>query len=66
MAVILWPVDSAATLKCNDYRFESSLAGHLQKGSIHQWGSQFVNVQSSVHGEGVYSVVKCTLKVQVF
>ena len=34
-AAVLWQVDSAAALKCNGYGLESSLAGHLDKGSVH-------------------------------
>ena len=29
---------SAPALKCSDYRFESSLAGYLDKGSVHWKG----------------------------
>ena len=32
---MLWWMDSAAALKCNDYGLEFSLAGHLGKGSVH-------------------------------
>ena len=35
LAVVLWHVDSAAALKCNDYSLESLLAGHLDKGNVH-------------------------------
>ena len=31
MAVTLWCMDSAATLKCNGYGLESWLAGHVEK-----------------------------------
>ena len=34
LAMILWHVDCAAALKCNDYRLESWLAGHSDKGSV--------------------------------
>ena len=34
MAVMLWRVNSAAASQCNVYRFESLLAGHLEKGSV--------------------------------
>ena len=35
LAVMLWPVDSAAALKWNDYGLESSLAEHLDKDIVH-------------------------------
>ena len=32
-------MDSVAALKCNSYKFESSLAGHFDKASAH-WRSR--------------------------
>ena len=32
----MWCVDSEAAFKCNGYRLESLLAGHLNKGSVHR------------------------------
>ena len=34
LAVTLWPMDSAAALKCGGYEFKSLLARHLEKGSV--------------------------------
>ena len=34
-----WCADSAASLKCKDYKFEYSLAGHLDNGSVTGRGS---------------------------
>ena len=48
MAVTLWFVDSAAALKCNGYGLKSLLAGHLEKGSVHCRGIQYVNVGGSI------------------
>ena len=39
VAVMLWCVDVAAAFKCNGYRLESLLVGHLEKGSVHWRGS---------------------------
>ena len=41
-------MDSAAAMKCNNYRLESSLAGHLDKSSVHWRGAQYENVENSV------------------
>ena len=41
LAVTLWRVDGAAALKCNGYRLESSLAGHLDKRNA-QWRKSLV------------------------
>ena len=38
LAEMLWHMDNAAAMKCNGERLESSLAGHLDKGSVHWWG----------------------------
>ena len=34
LAVMLWHMDGAPALKCNDYGLESLLAGHLDKGGV--------------------------------
>ena len=50
LAMMLLHVDSAAVLKSNGDGLESSLAGHLQKGSdMTLEGAQYVNVR------GVYT-----------
>ena len=64
--MILWLVDSAAALNCNVYVLEAWLVGHLDKPLYIGEGAQYVNVRSSVHWEGVYSVGKCSLEVQDF
>ena len=51
LAVMLWRVDGAAALKCNDNRLKFLQAGHLDKGSVHWEGTRHVNVRSSVHWE---------------
>ena len=38
LAVTMWCVDGAATLKCNGYELESLLVGHLDNGSVHWRG----------------------------
>ena len=40
LAVTLWQVDSAAALKHKGYQLESSLVGHLDKGSV-MWRCKF-------------------------
>ena len=34
LAVMLWRMNSASSLKCNGSKFESSLSGYLDKGSV--------------------------------
>ena len=38
LAVVLWCMDSVAALQCNGYGLDSSLAGYLDKGSVHWKG----------------------------
>ena len=51
LAVMLWYMNNAAALKCNNYWLEFLLAGHLDKGSVHWRGVWYVNVQGNVHWE---------------
>ena len=51
LQVTLWCMDGAAALKCNGYRLKSSLARHLQKGSIH-WRVVVLN-RHSMHHSGL-------------
>ena len=55
LAVTLWHVDSAAALKYHSYELEPSLAGHLDKGSIHWMGSWYMDVWDCV--QAVVSVL---------
>ena len=60
-------MDSAAALKCNGSELESWLVGHLREKQCTLEGqAQYVNVQGSVHWEGVHSVGECTLGVPIF
>ena len=67
LAVTLWRVDRAAAIKCNGYRLESSLAGHLDKccvqctmecNRMQTWNA---SASGSDHREGLCSVGKHTL-----
>ena len=58
--MMLRHMDSAAALKCIGYGFESSLAGHLDKGSVHWRGARYVNVW------GRHTGSECRLGAQVF
>ena len=44
-AVKPWQVDSTAAMKCNGYRLESLMAGHLDNGmsDLWQWLSNFLS-----------------------
>ena len=52
-------MNSTAALKCNGYGFKSSLAGHIDKGSEHCIGAQYVNVQESVRCGGCKFFLVC-------
>ena len=52
LAVILWHVDSAATLKCNVYRLEPLLAGHLDKDSVHWRGDTSMSQYRVIYSVG--------------
>ena len=53
--------NSAPALKCNGYKLESWLAGHLEKGSVHWKGRSGIRMQGVV-----YTVRECTLVVYIF
>ena len=66
--LMLWRMDSAPALKCNDYRLESRIARQLEKSKCtlerEVW---YVNIWHSVHWEEVpHSVGECTLKGKFF
>ena len=54
LQVMMCHIDSAHASQYINYKLESWLTGHLEKGSVHQNGeARYVNVQGSVHWEGV-------------
>ena len=66
LAVTLWCVDSAAALKCNGCRMESSVAGHLKKSSVHQRGPCMEMYRAVYTGRECTVGGECRLRVQIF
>ena len=58
LAVMLWHMDSVAALKCNDYRLESWLAGHLEKGRVHWRGELGMCMYRVVNTGREYTVAR--------